>query len=203
MDGFLLAGGKSLRMGHNKALLDMGGVPIIERVAEALAATADRVTVIANKAGDYRFLGLPIIEDAVAGVGPLGGIYTALRTMEADACFVLACDLPMVRPGVLRVLAAEGRGFDAAVPHTSDGCHPLCAVYSRTGLTAAEAQICSGDYRVVRFLERIRTRWVGPEVWGKVDPDGLSFLNVNTPETYQKVKTIFRETADRRGRQEQ
>lgn len=191
MDGFLLAGGESSRMGRNKALLDAGGVPMIRRVADALTAVADRVTVIANLPEDYRFLGLPILGDAVTGVGPLGGIYTALRAAQSDACFVLACDLPLIRPDLLRLLATEAKGFDAAVPRTDDGDHPLCAVYARTGLAAAEAQIKAGDYKITRFLERIRTRWIGPEVWGEVDPDGLSFMNVNTLEAYQRVRKII------------
>ena len=188
MDGFVLAGGKSSRMGCNKALLDAGGVPIIRRVADTLAEVADRVTVIANPSEDYGFLGLPIREDLVAGVGPLGGLYTALRAAEAEACFVLACDLPMVRPEMLRRLAGEMAGFDAVVPRTADGFHPLCAVYARTGLPAAAAQIRAGDYKVLRFLDRIRTRWAGPEVWSSADPEGLSFVNVNTPDVYQEVK---------------
>jgi molybdopterin-guanine dinucleotide biosynthesis protein A len=190
MDGFLLAGGKSSRMGCNKALLVAGGVPLIQRVADALSVVADRVTVIANLPEDYRFLGLPILGDAVAGVGPLGGITTALRATQSEVCLVLACDLPLVRPDLLRALIREARGADAAVPRTQDGDHPLCAVYARTGLAQAEAQIEAGDYKVTRFLERIRTRWVGPETWGKADPDGLSFVNVNTPEMYEKVKEM-------------
>ena len=191
MDGFLLAGGKSSRMGCNKALLVAGGAPLIQRVADALGAVADRVTVIANLPEDYRFLGLPILGDAVTGAGPLGGIYTALCATQSEACFVLACDLPMVSPDLLRLLSQEAQGADAAVPRTEDGDHPLCAVYARTSLAQAEAQISAGDYKITRFLERIRTRWVGQETWSKADPDGLSFINVNTPETYEKVKEIL------------
>lgn len=178
-------------MGCNKALLVAGGTPLIQRVADALRAVADRVTVVANTSEDYRFLGLPVLGDAVTGAGPLGGIYTALCATQSEVCFVLACDLPMIRPDLLRLLAQEARGADAAVPRTTDGDHPLCAVYARTGLAQAEAQIRAGDYKVTRFLERIRTRWVGPETWSKADPDGLSFVNVNTPETYEKVKEVL------------
>lgn len=187
----MLAGGKSSRMGRNKALLDVGGLPIIQRVADALRAVADRVTVITPTPEDYRFLRLPALEDAVTGAGPLGGIYTALRATRSDACFILACDLPLVRPALLRLLAEEAQGFDAAAPRTGDGDHPLCAVYGRGGLAQAEAQIDAGDLRVIRFLGRVRTRWVGPETWGRADPEGLSFLNVNTPETYEKVKAML------------
>lgn len=194
MDGFVLAGGKSSRMGRNKALMDVGGIPIIQRVADALVKAANRVTVIANTPEDYGFLRLPIREDLVTGIGPLGGLYTALRIAETDACFVLACDLPMVRPELLRRLAEEAAGVDAVVPRTADGSHPLCAVYARTGLPAAEAQIHAGEYRILRFLERIRTRWAGPEVWTSVDPEGLSFTNVNTPEAYQKIQGSVDET---------
>ncbi|OGG52113.1 MAG: hypothetical protein A3F84_19880 [Candidatus Handelsmanbacteria bacterium RIFCSPLOWO2_12_FULL_64_10] len=191
MDGFLLAGGKSSRMGCNKALLVAGGVPLIQRVADALRAVTSRVTVIANLPEDYGFLGLPILGDAVRDAGPLGGIYTALCATQSEACFVLACDLPLVRPGVLRLLAQEAGGADAAIPRTEDGDHPLCAVYARTGLAQAEAQMRAGDFKVARFLGRIRTRWVGPETWRKADPDGLSFINVNTPETYERVKAML------------
>ena len=174
-------------MGRNKALLHAGGVPLIRRVADALSIVADRMVVIANEPEDYGFLGLPIIKDRVMGAGPLGGIYTALKAAGSDLCFVLACDLPLMRPGMLKILEQNAPGYDATVPRTSREDHPLSAVYATTGLRSAEAQIEKGDYKVTRFLDRIRTRWVGPQEWGKADPEGRSFLNVNTPEDYCRI----------------
>ena len=87
----------------------------------------------------------------------------------------------------MKILEQNSRGFDATVPRTSRGDHPLCAVYATTGLRFAEDQIEKGDYKVTRLLDRIRTRWVGPQEWGKVDPEGRSFLNVNTPEDYDRI----------------
>lgn len=191
MDGFVLAGGKSSRMGRNKALLDVGGKPIIQRVTEALTQAADRVAVISNAPEDYAFLGVPIVEDRVAGIGPLGGLHAALIAARSEVCLVVACDLPLIRPELLRMLAAEVAGQDAAVPCTEEGCHPLCAAYARTGLPAAEAQIRDGNYRVLGFLRQVRTRWVGPEVWSRADPEGLSFVNVNTPDAYEKARALL------------
>lgn len=187
MDGFILAGGKSRRMGINKALLDAGGVPVIRRVAEAMAPVSDRVTLVTAAPGEYGFLGLKIVEDMIPGLGPLGGIYTALRTATTGRCLVLACDLPMIKPQLLQRLIAETPGYEAVVPRTADQCHPLCAVYADSGLGALEAQVRDGDYRVMNFLVRVRTRWIDPQVWSETDPEGLSFVNVNTPEVYRMV----------------
>jgi molybdopterin-guanine dinucleotide biosynthesis protein A len=188
MDAFILAGGKSRRMGRNKALMEIGGVPIVQRALDALAQVAERVRVIADEPEDYRFLGVPILRDAIGGMGPIGGVYTAARASGSGLFYTVACDLPALQPDLMRLLAEEAKGYDAAVPRTGERAHPLCAVYARSCEAVAKAQIRTGRLKMMEFLHQIRTRWVDPETWRQVDPEGRSFWNVNRPETYREVK---------------
>ena len=104
---------------------------------------------------------------------------------------VLACDLPLVRPPLLLRLQSELQDFDAVVPRTDHADHPLCAVYAKSCFARIETQIRGGNYKVLTLLARVRTRWVGPDIWGSLDPQGLSFVNVNTPEALKRVSEFM------------
>src|SRR4029450_7781625 len=129
----ILAGGRATRFGGaDKASLVVGGVRIVERQLAALAGVSDDILIVANDAARYTDLGVRVVPDAIAGAGPLGGLYTALLAARPDRLIVLACDLPFVPAALLERLAAEsgsGQQFDAVVPRTARRRGPRCAVY--------------------------------------------------------------------------
>jgi molybdenum cofactor guanylyltransferase len=176
--GFVLAGGRSSRMGRDKALLPAGDRTLIEQVAARVFAAAGRVTLI-GPPERYASLGYAVVADRVENLGPIGGLYTALSITEADWNLVVACDMPGVTTEFLRELlgAAESSTADCLVPKTARGLEPLCAVYHRRCLAAAEQAILRKMFKMQDFVSSLHFETMVP-----ADPSALE--NVNTPEEW-------------------
>jgi len=120
-------------MGQDKALLEIGGTPLIRRLADLLLVLTDEVLISTNAAECYSFLNLPVVPDVFHGQGPMSGIHAAMARTARPLLLVLACDMPRVHLGLLRHILDASEGFDATVPATTDGrIHPLCAAYRAT-----------------------------------------------------------------------
>lgn len=204
--GIILSGGQSRRMGQDKALLELGGQRLIDRVAEALGQVCDDLIVVANDVERYRGSGWRVVPDAFPGAGSLGGLYTGLQAAHYPYVVTVACDMPFLKVDLLRYLADAAQGWDAAIPRAPvegmtgrgrrrDGpptakdvdLQPLHAVYHRRVARHIRARIAAGDLRVIGFLPAIRVRYVNAQDVQRLDPEGLSFLNANTPEEWQAV----------------
>ncbi|HEY0080011.1 MAG TPA: molybdenum cofactor guanylyltransferase [Pyrinomonadaceae bacterium] len=192
IEGFILAGGASSRMGTDKARLPLDGRSLVERVAGALSRVVGRVSVVSSKA-DAGAWGLPVVADIHEGCGALGGIHAALAHAEASWAAIVSCDLPFVTGELFARLKAlreteeaGGDAFDAVAPLQPDGrAQPLCALYARRpALEEAERLLRSGELRPRVLLARLRTRWVEPAELADLPNAALFFLNVNTPEDY-------------------
>ena len=188
----ILAGGRATRLGGaDKASLDVGGRRIIERQLAAIAAVSDDVRVVVHEPGDaarYADLAIRAVPDAIAGAGPLGGVYTALADARHDRVLVLACDLPFVTSALAeRLLKESGTGeeVDAVVPRSARGLEPLCAVYRTRCAAAARTCIERGELRMTAFLARLHVREL--DAFGP-DDGGALFENVNTPHDYARAK---------------
>jgi molybdopterin-guanine dinucleotide biosynthesis protein A len=184
----ILAGGQSRRMGVNKALLEIGGKPIIRVLIDRILPVTDRILISSNDTQSYDFLDYPVIPDHFPGNGPLAGFHSAMLYNTCSLYIVLACDLPNLKTTLLQSLIALAEGFDAAVPKTGDGIiHPLCAVYRRTCLPSIEKALARGANKVIRtFLDdRLAVRWISPKE-GKFEDTDLA--NINTPEDLQKFR---------------
>ena len=178
----ILAGGRSSRMGFNKALLEIGGRPMIQVLIDRVRPLVDQVLISSNDLNSYRFLNCPVVQDRFQECGPLAGFHAAMNWNSCSLYLMLACDLPNLQAPVMRNLLSLAEGYDVAIPRTSDGlAHPLCAVYRRTCLTAIEKALQSGLTKVVEtFLNDILTiRWIGPDEGEFNDYD---LANINTPE---------------------
>jgi molybdopterin-guanine dinucleotide biosynthesis protein A len=185
----ILAGGRSSRMGMNKALLDFGGKPLIAVLVDRIRPLTKQILISSNDSSCYEFLDLPIIADRFRGHGPLAGLHSAMLWNKSLFYMALACDLPNLQIRLLRKLALLAEGYDAAIPRTSDGvAHPLCAVYSRTCLPALEDSLLKGTNRVLTVLESsLSIRWVDPDE-GQFKDDDLA--NINTPEDLQRLRGL-------------
>jgi molybdopterin-guanine dinucleotide biosynthesis protein A len=187
----ILAGGLAQRFGGaDKAALLVGGARIIDRQLAALSAVADDIRIVANDPSRYAGLRIPVIADAIAGAGALGGLYSALLDAACDRVLILACDLPFVTAALLERLVAESRGpreFDAVVPRSARGLQPLCALYDKRCAAAARARIDRGELKVAALLADLRVRELGPEVLAPYD-DGALFENVNTPHDHARAR---------------
>lgn len=196
--GYVLAGGKSSRMGTDKALLEIGGQTLLERAVSTLSPNCgNRVKAVINEAQrdsfETRFSNLNFVTDLYGERGALGGIHAALENCESEWTLILACDLPLVTPEALLVLTkiAVTENFAAAiVPRQSDGrLQPLCAAYRRKAcLPKIENIMRERESASMRdFLDLIRVKFV-PQI--ELSPDERLFLNVNRPEDFASITGI-------------
>lgn len=178
----VVAGGKSRRMGRDKAWLDLGdGRPIVRRVVDVLCAVADEVLLVANDER-YRTLGVRVVPDRFPEGGALGGIATGVAAAAHDRVLVAACDMPFLRPEVFRLLVARSEGWDAVVPRVGGELEALHALYAKSCVAPMERALASGKMRVVSFFADVRLLALDEGELRAADPDLRSFTNVNTPE---------------------
>lgn len=192
LTGAVLAGGRSARMGTNKALLEVGGVRLIDAAVAALQAIFPEVLIVADDPEPYAGLGLRILPDLVPGRGSLGGIYTAVTAADHPHAFCLACDMPFANPALIRYLAGLAGGYDVVVPRTAEGLQPLHAVYGKGCLPAMRRQIEADRLKIDRLYDVVRVRYVDEAEVRAYDPDLLSFWNVNTREELAQARRTKR-----------
>lgn len=171
----ILAGGASRRMGRDKSLVDMDGLPLIARIAEQLAPLFPEVLVSANETEKYRFLGLPIIPDEVQGQGPLMGILSSLKAAGRERMLAVACDIPLLDRPYIERLMELARGADVVMPVSPGGRHePLLAVYGKAVIPVAQRALAEGKRRIIEVLSGLKACHPPlPEYW---------YFNLNTPE---------------------
>jgi molybdopterin-guanine dinucleotide biosynthesis protein A len=175
---FVLAGGKSARMGRDKALLACASRPLIKEVASKLAVVARNVTII-GPPERYRHLGLPVLPDLRPGCGPLAGIEAALASSAAEYNLIAACDMPGIRTGWLKRLLQAAKQTGALCTAACDQTgtiHPLLAVYRSDSLPAVRSALDSGRFQLLALLETLSavTVSIGGRIW-----------NLNTPEEWE------------------
>ena len=178
------AGGESHRMGVDKARVDFLGQPLIARVLERVALLADEILVTTNQPEAYTFLQVPCIPDLLPDCGALGGLYTALSAARNPLVAVIACDMPFASAKLLAyqrdILMTTSA--DAAIPHTPEGLEPFHAIYRKgTCLPLVQAALEAGQRRVDSWMAQAHIRYLTPAEITRHDPDGLAFLNTNTP----------------------
>lgn len=182
------AGGESLRMGTNKALLPFLGVPLIERVVERVRQLATEVLITTNQPAGIEYLHLPLVPDPVPGQGALVGLQTALQAASQPYVAVIACDMPFVNAQMIsyQLDCLVGEQVDLVIPLTEQGYEPFHAVYRReTCLSAVDAALQSGKKRMISWFDQVRVRELGQTELQRLDPLGRAFLNINTPEEFQ------------------
>lgn len=190
VEGFILAGGLSSRMGVDKARLRLGHRTFVEIAAGALAAVSDKVSVVGSRAG-VESHGLTVVRDVHEGLGALGGLHAALGACAAPWAAFVPCDLPFVTGALFERLASlRGDEVDAVAPVQNDGRpQPLCALYAPARcLEVVERLIRAGDLRPRALLRQVRTRWVHFEELSDLDGAPHFFDNVNTPADFEGAR---------------
>ncbi len=195
MTGVVLAGGRSTRMGTNKALLKFGGVRIIERLLQTLRPLFPEVAIVANDATAYSDLGVPVWPDRIPGTGALGGLYTAVVNSAFPQTFCIACDMPYPNAAVIAYLQRLAPDYDVVVPRTADGYQPLHSVYSKGCTAAMESLLGGGRLKIDLLFPQVRLRVVDEEELRPLDPLLHAFVNVNTREELEAARRLARQAA--------
>ncbi len=186
------AGGKSSRMGEDKALIRLAGIPLIERVLARIDGLADEILITTNRPETLTHLNLRMAGDEVPGAGALHGLKTALDAARGEIVLVLSCDTPFVSRELLEHLLNRAHEADAIVPKHGDKYEPLQAVYNRSRcLPAVEAALVSGERRMVSFYPQVHVLPIEEPILSELDPSGLSFFNVNTAEDLERADQLL------------
>lgn len=192
LTGVVLAGGRSRRMGDDKAFVQLRGTPLIHWVLGALRSVCSEVMIVADTAARFSQLGIHVVEDLRRDEGPLIGVLTGLSIAQTDWVFVSSCDAPFLHPDMVRSLWELREGFDLIVPTTNEAPNlkPLCALYATECVEPIRALLDRGERRLSSLLPVVRTRVVAEQELRPHDSQLLSFLNVNTPEDLRRAEEI-------------
>ncbi len=194
----VLAGGRNSRFPELKSFINIEGSPIIARNLALLRELFRKVFVSTNDPGPYFKLaghfGATLLGDVLASRGPMSGIYSALINAKGPGVFVVACDMPFLNKEVITFIrerrlcyCGEYGPCDAVVPVFNNRPQPLAGIYSRTLLPVLEEAVMHEKTSMVRFLHEVRTYFINEPDMRTIDPDGRSFVNINTMEDYKTM----------------
>ena len=190
----ILIGGHSRRMGKDKARLIIDGSSMLERCVETLRKIVPEVIVVGAQHSGESIHCARFVSDLFPGQGPVGGIITALSALGRGSHLVVACDMPFLQISILNLLVAHDNGDDdAVIPLPSTGPEPLCALYRDTAVPKLERYLEGGGRALYKALERLRTHFIPEHELRSVDPDLVSFTNVNTPEDFDLARSRVRQ----------
>jgi len=192
--GVIQAGGRSERMGGRpKALIELGGRPIIERVLAALAPTFDDVLVVTNTPELYAYLGLPMVGDVYPDQGSLGGIYSGLKAAAGQAAFTVACDMPFLHPDVVKLVASRAGEGDVVIPRVGVQFETMHAAYDKTCLPHIAERLAAGRLKIVDFFARVRVVEIAEADVARYRDPRVVFMNVNTPDELERARALAAE----------
>lgn len=186
----ILAGGKSSRFGSNKALAKFKGIRLIERVTDVLSTIFTKLIIITNSPIEYSYLNIPLYQDLIEGLGPIGGIYTGLDAMDNDWAFFCACDMPFINEDLVRHITEVKNGYDAVVPKVDWKMEPLHALYSKKCLPFIKKLILAEEYQTVKSFKNINVKFVEEDEIKRFDPLLRAFLNVNKQDELEKITNM-------------
>lgn len=193
MIGSILAGGENRRIPYIKGLLKVNGLTIIERNINILKEIFHRVVISTNSPEIYFPFGVPLIGDIIKERGPMAGIFSMLVSAWVDPVFVIACDMPFVKKELIVYMKdrfeelSVCNDIDAMVPRFNGEVEPLFGIYNPSIKDRVEESLKAGQKGLYVFLQNINTVYIEEQEIRDIDPDGLSFVNINTLEDYEKI----------------
>lgn len=188
--GVILSGGKNIRIGKNKAFLEIQGQRIIDQTAKLFQEIFSQVILVTNEPLEYSYLDLEIVIDLIPKSGSLIGIYTGLFYSSYPHSFVTACDMPFLDRKVIEHMISISKNYDVVIPHLNDGYHPLHTLYSKRCMKFIEELIRKDNLKIIDFFNRVKVREVTPDEISSLDPTMKAFLNINTPQDLEKAKGL-------------
>lgn len=194
----VLAGGKSTRLGTDKALLTLcsgqRGVTaqtMMGGIVEKLLTISKEIIVVGDLKRGYEHLKARLVSDVYPGAGSLGGIYSGLQAAIFSHALVVACDMPFLNVRLLRYMISLPRDYDVLIPKLGGRLEPLHAIYSKNCLSPIEGLLRCGDLCILDLFDQVRVRYVAEEEIERYDPKHLSFFNINTPSQLREAEAIL------------
>ena len=190
MTGIILSGGKSLRMGENKAFIEIKGVPIIQRIYTLFKELFHEVIIVTNQIELFKKFDSKIYSDLLPDKGALGGLYTGLFFSNFHYSFCVACDMPFLNKSLVQYLIKRIGDEDVIVPRTKDGLQPLHAIYSKNCLDPIKEIIEQGKFKIIDIFHRVQVNIIEEADFISLDPLRESFINVNTPKELLSILRV-------------
>jgi molybdenum cofactor guanylyltransferase len=187
----VLTGGKSSRMGRPKALLPFDDEPLIAHVLRGLKNIFAEVVVVAAPEQELPALPAVLVRDEVAYQGPVSGIYHGLKAATKEICFVTSCDAPFLNLALISHLLSQISDNDVVVPFWQERFQPLHAVYRTSVAPLLKDQLERGELRPIFLYHKVRTLKLDEDKVRRFDPEGLSFLNMNSPADYDAALQLW------------
>ena len=193
----VLAGGKGLRLGRDKALETVDSQSLLQRVVNHLSSFSSEIIIVTAKGKSlpqfFRNPRFRVVADAYPGRGALVGLATGLAASRARYNLAVACDMPFLNQALLRYMLGLTDGFDLVIPRLADMVEPLHAVYARSCLAPIERLLEQGNMRINTLFELVKVRYVEADEVDHFDPRHLSFFNVNTRADLEKAQQLAKE----------
>ena len=190
--GVIQAGGKSTRMGGEpKALVELGGRRIIERIVDVLGSVLSNLLIVTNTPELYAFLGLPMVPDVFPDHGSLGGIYSGLKAVKGDGAFTVACDMPFLKAEVVRLVVSHAGEADVVIPKLGDQYETLHALYAKACLPPMEAMLEAKRFRVIGFFPQVKVLEIPEAEVARLADPTICFMNVNTPDELARARALL------------
>jgi molybdenum cofactor guanylyltransferase len=186
----ILSGGKSSRMGTNKALLKLNEKTTIERMVDILKIYFDDIILVTNDKESYQFLGVKMVSDHYPGKGPLAGFHAGLMASDYDVNFITACDMPFISGELATTLVNMIDHHDALVPVINGKMQTLCAVFQKKTVSKIEECIENGRLPIKNLLDHLNVLYVTEkelQVYSNIDMERV-FFNMNHPHEYEDAK---------------
>ncbi len=197
----ILAGGKSIRFGHDKVLERIGNTSLLEQVITRVNPICKDIIIVTAKERSLAQLAnhpkIKIANDIFPGQGSLGGIYTGLVKSESFYNLVVAADMPFLNESLLRYMIKVADGYDFVLPHVNKWYEPLHAIYSKNCISPIETILKQGKKVIVELFNYVKVKFIEVKEINRFDPKHLSFFNINTKEDMEQAKKIITEGANR------
>ena len=197
-NAIILAGGKNTRIARNKAFIQLAGKTVLENTINILQKISSQVIIVTNRKEAYLKFKAFVAVDLIRESGPLGGIFSGLCYSTSYYSFVVGSDMPFPQIGLIQLLLEKCTNQDVVIPETNGEVEPLFAIYSKNCLPVIFHHLQKHDLRIRHILGELRVERVGEEEIDTVDPEHLSFFNINTPEDLKKAQTLLSRASNSR-----
>jgi molybdopterin-guanine dinucleotide biosynthesis protein A len=200
----ILAGGKNTRIARNKAFIELPtGETILQHTINILQEIFPEIIIVTNQSQDPEFgkdaylkFNAQVVEDLIKESGPLGGIFTGLCYSVSKHNFVVACDMPFIQPALIRLLLEECGNYDVVIPEIDGEVEPLFAVYSKNCIPVMFEHLQKQNLKIREVLSKLKVRKIREKEINQVDPQHLSFFNINTEEDLKRAKSLIAKTSE-------
>jgi molybdopterin-guanine dinucleotide biosynthesis protein A len=192
VSAIVLAGGASVRLGQDKALVEVAGRTLVERVVDVLRPLVSELVLVTPSPERLAWLELPTVSDVYPGIGTLGGLHAGLAAIENPYGLVVGCDMPFLNRELLVYMISQTGDAEVIVPRVGRFYEPLHALYAHSILPVLEERILAGQRRIRQACAGLRTRYILEDEIARYDPEHLSFFNVNTPEDLERAQGLLR-----------